>query len=491
MRRLRTIGSLCALIGLSLWGVSSQAQSIRAMGELDCNGFSKVQKPLRPSLLCTDFFNRSEYGQQRGSDNGHYIGHDEPSVGFISTHPHSGNSVQWDITLPVERPLPAVQTFETFPTFWFSMALCDGNSFPNGACIPDSDENTPNTAGSALLELQLYPPGFVTGISCDLTHWCAALNIDSLEVMSDGTLNQNCTEPVNFAYIQRNGVPTGPPGPNNATDATFNPNAHTLLMNQGDHLRITITDSSAGLVTRIEDLTTGQSGFMVASAANGFQNTDPDTCAGQNFNFHPEFDTARFGNFVPWAVLQANVNFSMEIGHFEPGADGDHDADDAPCFSGPDDLIPGCLGADTDFDGPSYRHDWPNGARNVASPVAIRSVRGGGIGPLSRSDDGTFDRPFPIMQIESTVADSEDTCQVNGVGCVVPPKGAIFYPFYSLLESGDNSRSCVLVFGEFSGPGIDDFGRDRQYGTSNLPWFFGQNSSGPRANPCIPQKGLD
>jgi hypothetical protein len=267
MRRLRAIGSLCALIGLSLWGVSSQAQSIRPMGELDCNGFSKVQKPLRPSLMCTDFFNRTEYGQQRGSDNGHYIGHDEPSVGFISTHPHSGNSVQWDITLPVDRPLPAVQTFETFPTFWFSMALCDGNSFPNGSCIPDSDENNPNTAGSALLELQLYPPGFVTGISCDLTHWCAALNIDSIEVMRDGNVNQNCTEPVNFAYIQRNGVPPGPPGPNTATDATFNPNAHTLLMNQGDHLRITITDSSAGLVTRIEDLTTGQSGFMVASAA--------------------------------------------------------------------------------------------------------------------------------------------------------------------------------------------------------------------------------
>jgi hypothetical protein len=189
--------------------------------------------------------------------------------------------------------------------------------------------------------------------------------------------------------------------------------------------------------------------------------------------------------------LQANVNFSMEIGHFEPGADGDHDAVDAPCFSGPDDLIPGCLGADTDFDGPSYRHVWPNGSRNVASPVSIRSVRGGGIGPLSRSDDGTFDHPFPIMHIESTVADSEDTCQVNGVGCVVPPQGAIFYPFYSLQESGDDARTCALVFGEFSGPGIDDFGRDRQYGTSNLPWFFGQNSSGPRANPCIPQTGLD
>jgi hypothetical protein len=70
------------------------------------------------------------------------------------------------------------------------------------------------------------------------------------------------------------------------------------------------------------------------------------------------------------------------------------------------------------------------------------------------------------MQIETTVPDSEDTCQINGVGCVVPPSGALFYPFYALQESGDDSRTCALVFGEFSGPGIDDFGRDKQYGTS-------------------------
>ena len=488
MCKIHGLALLCACVVLLLGGSVSQAQTAALRGNLDCNGFSRVQRPLRQYLPCTDFFSVTEH--ERGYDNGHYIGHDEPSVGFISTAPGSGNNVQWDITLPVERRLPAVQSFETFPTFWFSMALCDPRSFPNGPCKSDSDENNPAQAGSALLELQLYPPGFVTGISCDLAHWCAALNIDSIEVADSGDVNPNCTEPVNFAFLQKNGVPTGPPGPGTATDATFSPNARTLLMNPGDHLRITIKDTAAGLYTQIVDLTTGERGFMLASAANGFQNTDPNTCAGFNHSFHPEFDTAKFGNFVPWAVLQANVNFSMEIGHFEPGAHGDRDSDDAPCFTGPDDLIPGCLGADLDFDGPSYLADWPDGTTNHATSVAIRSIRGSGIGPISWSeDDGAYDQPYPIMHIESTVADSETSCQPNGSGCLVPPKHARFYPFYALLESGDDTSSCALVFGDFKGPGVKDFGQDQQYGPANLPWFFGQNSSGPRANPCLPPAG--
>jgi hypothetical protein len=65
---------------------------------------------------------------------------------------------------------------------------------PNGACIPDSDENTPVEAGSAFMELQLYPPGFppsITQISCDLKRWCAALNIDSAEVDSTGNSDES------------------------------------------------------------------------------------------------------------------------------------------------------------------------------------------------------------------------------------------------------------------------------------------------------------
>jgi hypothetical protein len=503
VRVLFLVGSALTLLILS---PPSPGQSFKSVGGLDCNGHSLVQKPLRPQDSCTDF--KGPYGK-RGYDNGYYIGHDEPSMGFISTLPHSGNNVQWKITLPRERPLPATQSFENFITFWFAMALCDPNSgFVRGPCIPDSDLNNPNNTGSAFLEMQFYPPGnppFITQISCDLTHWCASLHINSLENMDNGMLNPNCTETTNFAFIQRNGIPTGPPGPNNQTAASFTPNSQTLLMNQGDELRITVkdvaSDVAGGVLTLIEDLTTGQSGFMIASAQNGYQTTDPNTCAGTNFSFHPEFDTAKFGNFVSWAALQANVNFAMEIGHFEP-ADGD--SDDPPCFPGP--TVAGCIGSDVDFDGTSYLLDWPDGTRNHATSVAISSVTGGGIGPLSMSDDThKYDQPFPIIQLETDVSASEQSCQPNGVGCVVPPEGAQFYPFYAVAKNGEGDQggngndqgqgsgndqgqgSCKLVFGNFTGPGINNFGGDAQYGPSNLYWFFGQNSGGPRVNPCIPQ----
>jgi hypothetical protein len=225
----------------------------------------------------------------------------------------------------------------------------------------------------------------------------------------------------------------------------------------------------------------------VASGANGFQNTDPNTCAGTSYEFHPEFDTARFGNFVPWAALQANINLAVEIGHFTRGSKGDSDVDDSPCFPGP--TIAGCIGADVDFDGTSYRYDWPDGTSNNATALAIGSVAGIGIGPLSLSaNTGSYNQPFRIMQFETTVSGAEPACQPNGVGCVVPPTGARFYPYYSLVRksSGTVAGNCTLQFGNISGPGVNNFSRDQQYGTSNLYWYYGQNSGGPIANPCIP-----
>jgi hypothetical protein len=86
------------------------------------------------------------------------------------------------------------------------------------------------------------------------------------------------------------------------------------------------------------------------------------------------------------------------------------------------------------------------------------------------------------------VSASETTCQPNGVGCVVPPVGAQFYPYYGVVNGGGGEQQgCTLVFGNISGPGVRTFGRDGQYGTPDLAWFFGQNSSGPMANPCLPQ----
>ena len=92
-----------------LFPASSSAQ-FAAAGNLDCNGLSQIQKPLKTLNVCADPRGLDE-GYSRFYDNGKYIGHDEPSMGFYSHAPNSGNNMQWQITLPVERPYPgATQT---------------------------------------------------------------------------------------------------------------------------------------------------------------------------------------------------------------------------------------------------------------------------------------------------------------------------------------------------------------------------------------------
>jgi hypothetical protein len=179
---------------------------------------------------------------------------------------------------------------------------------------------SPTDAGSAFEEMQLYPPGyqpFIDGPSCDATRWCAALTIDSLECDATGACNGNCIEPQNFAYIQRNGVPAGPPGPPNVDEQSLTPNNQTLMMNPGDSLRITLEDTDGGFTVVIKDFTTNQQGIMVASAGNGFEHTNMSDCSVEPFTFHPEYNTAKPQNQVPWAALEGGVLMEDELGHFE------------------------------------------------------------------------------------------------------------------------------------------------------------------------------
>ena len=88
-------------------------------------------------------------------------------------------------------------------------------------------------------------------------------------------------------------------------------------MNPGDVLKVSITDPSSGLTVRVDDLTTGQSGFMQASAANGFANTNLSDCSGNPHTFHAEYSTASQQNQVPWAALEGGVLMEQEVGHFE------------------------------------------------------------------------------------------------------------------------------------------------------------------------------
>ena len=131
-------------------------------------------------------------------------------------------------------------------------------------------------------------------------------------------------EYVNFAFIQMDGVPfpAGSPSPLGPVVST---NAQTLFMNSGDELEVILQDAPNGLKIAVNDLTSGQSGFMVSSAANGFAEIlyDPN---GKNcdfathnipYDFHPMYATSTEHTRVPWTAHAFNVGLSDEVGHFQ------------------------------------------------------------------------------------------------------------------------------------------------------------------------------
>jgi uncharacterized Zn-binding protein involved in type VI secretion len=284
-------------------------------------------------MRCTDPLGARYNGhRQRFYDNGHYVGHDEPSVKFISSRPGSGNTMNYALRLPHD-PAKAPTASGSVTDYtelsvapWFGLGMCDPHSYPQNPCKPDSDSNSgalsnPKAAGSAFMEMQFYPPGdtpFIDGDSCSKTQWCAALTIDSLEcTFNFATCNNNCIEPVNFSYIQTNGVPPGPPAPQDPSTSTFLGNAKTLKMNPGDVIKVAFTDPSSGFTVRLTDLTRHTSGFMQASAKNGFTDTNMSDCSGNKFTWHAEYSTAKKQNQTPWAALEGGVLMQQEIGHGE------------------------------------------------------------------------------------------------------------------------------------------------------------------------------
>jgi hypothetical protein len=70
-----------------------------------------------------------------------------------------------------------------------------------------------------------------------VTHWCAALTIDSLQANFDfSVLNGNCVEPVNFGFLTHTGKPVAPPGPDQITRRTFIPTRNVLAIKVGIEL---------------------------------------------------------------------------------------------------------------------------------------------------------------------------------------------------------------------------------------------------------------
>jgi hypothetical protein len=548
-----------ALVG----GAAAQANGTVAphkLGTLDCNLLSKIQTPVKIDNACTDIRalpgvdNEYSWGGHF-YDNGRYIGHDEPDLRFISPTAGSGDNVFWTETLgkdPTAAPTVATpgsdvnHWVELTPAPWFSMALCDQFSYPQTSCTPNSDKNAPAPAfeqrgapntyvggGSSFLEAQFYPPGeapFPDNISCDNTHWCASLHINDLECTASGACNGGCIEPTNFAFVQKDGVPTGPPAPQDSTVASFTPNSKTLLMNPGDTLKIHIWDAPIpgtsspvqhALELFIRDVTTGQTGFMQASKQNGFMATNIVDCSGIPFSYQPEFSSAKPGNVNSWAALQTNVSTEFEIGHFEackslsqpfeiPGftdiaynkcagpyetAGGSEGTEpgDGLCYPAGDthfgqafnsigssapgpNVVTGCednwfQNGDLDFNGNPYWPDWPNGSSSNFPTTFLQSPPHFGAVPSSSNKYGAW-------QIQSDVELSESTCAFpTTTGCTVPPAGpGHFYPYWTL------TKSCQWEFGNMTNG--NDFGQDSQYGAIPSGTGYAETFGPITANSC-------
>src|SRR5207253_2187512 len=133
-------------------------------------------------------------------------------------------------------------------------------------------------------------------------------------------------------------------------------NADTFFLNPGDQATVTLTDTPGGFATIVHDNTTGDTGEMVASAANGFgqikYQPGGHSCQMLPYTFHPMYSTSSAQTRVLWAAHTYNLAFSDGIGHFDfcshisantgscdgqegiPGDLENADGDDNFCFSG-------------------------------------------------------------------------------------------------------------------------------------------------------------
>jgi hypothetical protein len=457
---------------------------------------------------------------------GHYVGHDEPSVLFYSAVPGSGNHMQYNATLPTEPTGPFSDfksySYENSPAFWFGMAMCDTQSYPEqiSTCTPDSDSNIVNPAtttqapGVAFMELQFYPPGFApqfAATSCDATRWCVAMTIDSLsENPIDGTtLNPTCTnliggsiEYVNFAYLTLDGAPLGPPNPRqfqftNSGDPQPVPGRaknDTFFMNQGDNITVTLGDTPDGLKAVVHDNSNpdpaSNTGTMVASSSNGFGQIQflptGSSCKMIPYTFHPMYSTSSEKTRVLWAAHNYNVAMDVETGHFDfcshidansnscngtegiPGDQKPADGDDFGCFSDTQNMNLNYVappGQDAAYCSNSNVPGFDGTSYNLYWPDGSSTHSTAFL--FSSPRTGNNDKqPYARAAFEADLprieaADLGGICnRATGAGCTNPPTTDSGSPaaFYPYFSTVNNGGTCNWGAGETLPNTTNNFG---------------------------------
>jgi hypothetical protein len=276
-------------------------------------------------------------------------------------------------------------------------------------------------------------------------------------------------------------------------------------------------DTPAGFRIDLFDLTSGQSGSMTASKANGFAHVlfqpNAKKCHSVPYAFHPEYSTANpRGN--TWSIHTYNVAMSDEIGHFEnclkidannncttPGSQdaGGLDTDDGQnfCVPGTDStlvMINGCFFDDEDWDGQSYRADWPGTDPNPAVDQQLHPTPVRFTSPTTRNgtvDYSTmaFETDLPALETEGSQFNPPFCDPDTGANCVNPPIGAAFYPIFSTFGGSSGHGDVVSHDGAQGGCLWQEGGRFIP-GTTN---DFGGTSTaeyGPALRVVFPEPGF-
>jgi hypothetical protein len=175
------------------------------------------------------------------------------------------------------------------------------------------------------------------------------------------------------------------------------------------------------------------------------------SCTATSYAFHPMYSTSSQHTRVPWSAHSYNIAFSDEIGHWEycdkinssgtcivAGVSDPSglDSDDVSCSPAGSSLlvkVTGCQASDTDFDGVCYQKVWPGAVVGTASqlykkephPIIFSS-------PLFVPAGGSVAQDYDQVAFEADLPRIESSCdRSTGSGCVNPPPGAKFYPFFT------------------------------------------------------------
>jgi hypothetical protein len=161
-------------------------------------------------------------------------------------------------------------------------------------------------------------------------------------------------------------------------------------------------------------------------------------------------------------------------------------------------MIDGCFSSDSDYDGQSYRKDWPgtNPDPSVDSQLHPTSVLF--TGPLANGQTDyktvAFETDLPRIEASDSQQNPPFCNRTTGANCVNPPNGAQFYPFFT---TGVHDGGCTWQEGgkfipgttnDFGGSSTTEFGPLLQtvYPAAGFRPIrrFNNFNSGDMRNPC-------